>query len=217
MKHFLFVFFFVATVSAATSSWARPLKGFNVGPYLALEGGIIQADFDTDLQTGAKIGHDFEPAAGLMFGWNLWDYFSAELEGRYSTAKTSGGREHLAAAGVYGRYFFILDELTDFKSLRIMPTVKGGFSFHFASLPGNPDSSDPAVTTFGWGPSLGAGLSFIIAKYLFFGFDVKEDLTFFNDTSQNLTINGQPAPNTLIYKGGFHPQFSAMAFIGVHY
>lgn len=198
-------------------AWAKPLKGFNEGPYLCLEGGVVQADFDRDEQTGTKIGHDFEGAVGLVFGWNIWDWFSAELEGRYGTNTTSGRREHLVGANVNGRYFFILDALTDFQSLRIIPTLKGGFSFRVVSLPGNPNSTDTAVTTFGWGPSVGGGISFLVKKYLFFGLDVQEDLLFFDDTRQNLTVNGAAAPNTLIYKGGFYPQFSAMAFIGVHY
>lgn len=217
VKHLVSIICLFAAMIISTHSWARPLKGFNTGPYLYLEGGIVQSDFDKDQQTGIKVGSDFEPAVGLTFGWNIWDWFSAELEGRYSTARTQDKREHLVAANVYGKYFFILDALTDFKSLRIMPTAKAGFSFHVASLPGNPNSTDTAVTTFGWGPSFGVGLSFLMAKYLFFGFDVKEDLLFLDDVHQNLTINGAATPHAIIYKGGFHPQFTAMGFIGVHY
>lgn len=217
MKHLVSAICFLAAVIISAHSWAKPLKGFNVGPYLVLEGGIIQADFDKDEQTGEEAGHKFDPSMGLIFGWNLWDCFSAELEGRYSTAKLHDKREHLVSANAYGRYFVILDMLTDFDSLRIMPTVKGGLSFRVASLPGDPNSSDSAITTFGYGPSFGGGLTFLVKKYLFFGFDVQEDLVFFNDARQDLTINGQAFPNTLIYKGGLHPQFSATAFIGVHY
>ncbi len=201
----------------SANSWARPLKGFNTGPYLVLEGGVIQATFDRDENTGDEIGHAYDPAVGLIFGWNVWDSFSAEIEGRYSTAKLNDTREHLVSANVYGRYSFILDALTDFDTLRILPTLKGGLSFRVASLPGDPSSSDKAITTFGWGPSFGGGLSFIVKKYIFFGFNVQEDLVFFKDVYQTLNVGGVDVPNVLIYKGGFYPQFSAMAFVGVHY
>ena len=217
MKQHISITFFVLTLFAATNIWARPLKGFNEGPYLCVEGGLIQADFDRDEQTGIKIGNDFEPTVGIIFGWNLWDWFSAELEGRYGTNINGDKREHLVGANVTGKYFFILDALTSFESLRIMPTVKGGFAFRVASLPGDPNSNDQAVTTFGWGPAVGGGISFLWKKYLSFGINVQEDLLFFKDIRQDITINGAASPNTLIYKGGFIPQFSAMGFVGVHY
>ncbi len=217
MKYFIATLSFAFIVSATGTAWARPLKGFNEGPYLYLEGALTQVSYDKDEQTGTKAGHDFEPAIGLTFGWNIWDYFSAELEGLYSTNSSGGRREHLVSANAYGKYFLILDDLTDFKSLRIMPTFKGGLSFRIASLPGNPNSTDTAVTKFGWGPSFGAGMSFLVAKYLWFGFEVQEDLVFFSDTNQTITVGGTTTPGALIYKGGFYPQFSALVFVGVHY
>lgn len=217
MRRLIQIIFFSATIIVALPCSAKPLKGFNTGPYLYLEGGIVQSDFDIDQQSGEQVGEKFEPSMGLTFGWNIWDCFSAELEGRYATDRTENKREHLVAANAYGKYFLILDALTDFKSLRIMPTFKGGISFHVASMPGNPNSTDTAVTTFGVGPSFGAGFSFLIAEYLFFGFDVKEDLLFLTDAHQDLTVGGAAVPHALIYKGGFHPQFTAMGFIGVHF
>lgn len=172
--------------------------------------------FDKDEQSGTKIGNDYEPVLGLTFGWNLWDCFSAELQGLYTTARTEGRREQIASANVYGRYFLILDQLTDFKSLKILPTFKGGLALRIASLPGNPASTDKALTTFGWGPSFGGGLSFIAAKYVFFGFEVQGDLLFFEDKRQDLTSGGG-APGTLVYKGGFYPQLTALGFAGVHF
>lgn len=177
----------------------------------------MQVDFDNDQQTGTKVGRDFEPAIGLIFGWNIWDWFSAEIQGRYGTNKNAGRREHIVGANMSGKYYFIWDTLTDFPTLRIMPTVKGGLAFRVASLPGNVHSTDSAVTTFGVGPSFGAGIAFLWKKYLSFGFDIQEDLLFFEDTRQDITVNGAPNSKTLIYRGGFIPQFSAMAYIGVHY
>jgi hypothetical protein len=200
------------------NSWARPLKGFNQGPYLLAEGGVMQADFDYNQYSQLKVGHDFEPLVGIMFGWNIWDWFSAEIEGRYSTDKTAGlTREHLISANVNAKYFFITDALTDFPTLRIMPVVKGGFSFRIAVLPGDPNTTDRVVTGFGWGPSLGAGITFLWKKYLSFGIEAQEDFLFFDDTTQDLTAGGSSLPGTVIYKGGFKPQFSAIGYVGVHF
>jgi len=196
---------------------ARPLKGFNEGPYLCLEGGIAQVDFDKNEQTGARVGHEFEPVMGLIFGWNIWDWFSAELEGRYGTNIKSGRREHLVGVNVTGKYFFIIDALTDFPTFRILPTIRAGIAFRVASIPSDINANETTVTKFGWGPSFGAGLSFLWKKYLSFGIDVQENLLFFNDSREDLTVNGAVIPNALIYKGGFIPQFSAMGFVGVHF
>jgi hypothetical protein len=174
-------------------------------------------DFDKDEQTGLRVGHEFEPVIGLIFGWNIWDWFSAELEGRYGTNIKSGRREHQVGVNITGKYFVILDALTDFPTLRILPTVRAGIAFRVASLPSSIYSTDSAVTKFGLGPSFGAGLSFLWKKYFSFGIDVQENLLFFNDTRQDITVNGTSIPNALIYKGGFIPQFSAMGFVGVHF
>lgn len=196
---------------------ARPPKGFNTGPYLLAEGGIMQANFDRDEYTQADVGHDWEPSFGIIFGWNVWDWLSTELEGKYSTNVIAGKREHLVSANVNVKYFFITDALTDFPSLRIMPTIRIGASFRVAVLPGNPASNDDFVTTFGAGPSLGGGITCIWKKYFAFGFTIQEDLLFFEDVRQNLTVNGNAVNNALIYKGGFKPQFTAMAIVGVHF
>lgn len=213
MKYFIATLSFALVVSAASIAWARPLKGFNTGPYLYAEGGAIQVSFNKDEQTGQKYSGEFMPSIGLIFGWNIWDYLSAELDGRYTTNRTEGKREHLVSANVYGRYYFIIDQLTDSESFKVMPTVKGGFSFRIASLPGNPASADTALTTFGWGPSFGAGINFLVKKYLSFGVDAQEDLVFFQDKHQTLSSGA----GALVYKGGFYPQFSVMGYIGVHY
>lgn len=196
---------------------AKPPKGFNTGPYLLAEGGIMQANFDYDQYSNINVGHDWEPVFGVIFGWNIWDWFSAELEGKYGTNKKASRREHLVSANLNAKYFFITNALTDFPSLRIMPTVKIGASFRVAVLPGNPNSTDTMVTTFGGGPSLGGGVTCIWKKYFTFGFTIQEDLLFFENVRQTLTVNGTTVPNALIYEGGFKPQFSAMVIVGAHF
>ncbi|PIU56350.1 MAG: hypothetical protein COS89_06115 [Deltaproteobacteria bacterium CG07_land_8_20_14_0_80_38_7] len=196
---------------------ARPLKGFNTGPFLYLETGIMQIDFDKDQYNNTNNGDDFEPALGMIFGWNIRDWISAELQGLYTTNSNNDRREHIVGASLCSRYFFITNALTDIKNLKIMPTVKGGMAFRISSLPGNVNSTDSAVTSFGWGPTFGCGINFLIYKYLSIGLEVQEDLLFFDDIRQSLTVNGASLPNTLIYKGGFKPQFLGLFSIGVHY
>jgi len=201
------------SAAVATPAIARPGQGFNKGPYLAIEGGIAEVKYDHDETSVGDSGRNFDPAFGFMFGWNAWDWLSAELQGRYSTSVNAGHREHIAAANLYAKAFLITNALTDFPTLRILPFIKGGLGIHVGVLPGSTGSTDTKVTTVGVGPSLGGGLAFTWKKYVYFGLDVQEDLIFFEDTRQD--VNG--VPGTTVYKGGFYPSLGAMGFIGVHY
>lgn len=203
----------LAILAVAASAEARPRTGFHTGPYLALEIGIMQEDFDRDQVTGADVGRAFEPAFGFLFGWNIWDSFSGELQGRYATNRNADRRVHIASANAYGRYTFIADALTDFPTLRILPFVKGGTAVRVSAMPKTPAAGTGTVARVGAGPSVGGGVSFSWKKYFYFGVDLQEDLLFFDDIHE--TVNG--AVGTTVYRGGFHPSFSAMGMVGVHY
>ncbi len=204
----------VLITATCASVDARPRKGFLKGPYLTLEVGAIQNDYDRDQITGTYMGDRFEPALGFLFGWNLTDNFSAELQGLYTTFKESGRkRAHIANANVSAKWTFILDALTDFKTLRILPFTKMGMSVRVAGLPSAIGATDNVIDTIGWGPAVGGGIAFLWHKYFFFGFDVQGDLLLFDDKRQ--TVSG--IPNTLVYKGGFYPSLTALAILGVHY
>lgn len=203
----------VMLIFCASSHAEKPKKGFLHGPYLTLEMGAIQMDYDTDQVSGEKIGRDFEPAFGFLFGWNLNDNFSPEIQGKYATNFKSGRRLHVASANVYAKYTFIIDPLVDFKTLRILPFLKAGMAFRVAVLPGNRNATKNTITQMGWGPSPGGGIAFLWKKYFLFGIDLQGDLLIMNDIRQ--TVNG--VPGTLVYQGGFHPAMSAMAILGVHY
>ncbi|MBT3182848.1 MAG: hypothetical protein HN337_10145 [Deltaproteobacteria bacterium] len=214
MKKTLFAISITLSLLLATlPSEAKPQKGFHTGPYLTVEFGLLQSDFDTDVAANQQIGRDFEPTAGILFGWNIYDTLSVELQGRYATNLKSGRREHIATGNVYGKYTFILDKLTDFKNLRILPFVKLGAATRFSVLPGNVNSDRDTVTQYGFGPSPGAGIAFLAYKYFYFGIDLQGDLLIFDDIKQ--TVNN--VPGTLVYRGGFHPSFSGMLMVGVHY
>lgn len=200
-------------LGASFHASAKLRKGFHTGPYLALEGGVMQNSFDRNEADGINYGRDFDPVFGFLFGWNVYDWLSAELQGRYATSAASGRREHFAGGALYAKYTFIADWLNNFETLRILPFVKAGLSARISSLPGATGSAHGTVTNWGLGPSPGAGIAFIWKKYFYFGVDIQEELLFFDEIRQ--TVNG--VPNTLVYKGGFHPSFGAMAILGVHY
>jgi len=159
MKMFVAAFLMIVMLIFCASSHAeKPKKGFLHGPYLTLEMGAIQMDYDTDQVSGEKIGRDFEPAFGFLFGWNLNDNFSPEIQGKYATNFKSGRRLHVASANVYAKYTFIIDPLVDFKTLRILPFLKAGMAFRVAVLPGNRNATKNTITQMGWGPSPGGEL-----------------------------------------------------------
>ena len=199
-------------IAAPLSAEARPLKGFHTGPYLMIEIGAMQEDFDRDQITGQDIGRDWEPAFGFVFGWNIWDFFSGELQGRYATNLNSGRREHIATANAYAKFTLIADALTDFPTLRILPFAKAGLATRITALPGTPGAAHSTATRVGFGPSVGGGIAFLWKKYFYFGIDAQEDLLFMGSIDQ--TVNGAMRQ---VYDGGFHPSFSAMGMIGVHY
>lgn len=215
MKHRTIISFLaiLLLLSFASTVSARPRRGFHTGPYLLFEIGALQADFDTDAVTGEQVGHDFDATFGFLFGWNLWDEFSTELQGRYGTNLRAGRREHIASGNIYAKYTFIINALTDFPTLRILPFLKAGMASQISVLPANRDSTNETATQIGLGPSPGAGIAFLWKKYFYFGIDIQEDFLFYDDIRE--TVNG--VPDTLVYRGGFHPSFSAMAMIGVHY
>ena len=208
----------IATIASllilnSNAAYARPVKGFHTGPYLTLEAGAIQMDYDKNEADKIDVGRDFEPSIGFLFGWNLNDEWSAELQGRYATNANGAKRIHVGSGNAYARYTFIFDPLTDFKELRILPFLKAGGSFRIASLPGASKAGSGNVTQFGAGPSPGAGISFLMFKYFYFGIDLQYDLLFFPDIRQ--TVAG--TPGTMVYKGGFHPSFGGSIMLGVHY
>jgi len=213
MSRVLSIFLTLAILAVSASAMAQAPKGFHTGPYLAFQIGALQASKDRDQTTGGKVGNDVEVAYGFLFGWNIRDSFSTELQGRYATDKNKGQRLHIASANAFAKYTLVAKVLTDFKSLRILPFVKGGMAVRFSVLPGAAGSTDTKVTRISYGPSVGAGVAFLLAKYFYFGIDTQEDFLFADDLRQ--TVNG--APNILVYKGGFQPAFAVMAILGVHY
>lgn len=212
--------FFVAVsviLLAGSVTTAEPLKGFHEGPYIAFEAGALQAEFDTDQQSGARVGRDIEPVFGLLFGWNITDIIATELKGFYSQSNKSGNREHIIGSNINGKFTWINDRLTHRPSLQILPYLVGGLALRFGVLPGNDNASDQSVVAFGYGPSIGGGISLLWKKYIMFGVGAQGDFLFFDESRQNLDLATPTANNQLIYNGGFEPSFLTAFTFGIHY
>ncbi len=218
MKRGIFFIIILGLVAlTAAEAHARPHKGFHTGPYLCIEGGVTQNSFDTNQRTGEKIGFAMEPTVGFLFGWNVYDWLSAEMVGRYSTGAKNDRREHLVDANMSVTAFLVTDALTNFPTLRILPFGKVGMAVRIDALPGDTQSSDGVVTRVGFGPTVGAGVMFLFQKYVYMGFEAQGDFINIDDIRQDLTSGGVTTPSALIYKGGWLPQFTALGIVGVHF
>ncbi|MFH1652440.1 MAG: outer membrane beta-barrel protein [Pseudomonadota bacterium] len=191
-------------------------EGFFTGPYIQLQLGVMQFDDDRDQQTGIRLGRNYEPSFGLIFGWNILDELALEFDGRYSTNINSGRSEHIAAPGFSVKYNFYQFNVFNPETF-ILPYIKGGMNFRVAVLPGNDLSSDKKITQFGYGPSFGAGVDFLINKYVFLGIIVRYDILNYEDVRQNLDNAAPPVIGALIYRGGWHNSLGAGITLGVHY
>ncbi|MBI4125035.1 MAG: hypothetical protein HY609_05020 [Deltaproteobacteria bacterium] len=188
------------------------LEGFYEGPYLTFSGGIMQFDWDVNQNTGVEEGRTWEPILHLGFGWNVTDWLAPELNLHFYTDSNGGRREYIAGAHFGPALTLLIDPFLNFKSLRILPFVKPGFTFQAASLPGDPSANDNRLTNIGYGGGLAGGLRFLYNEYLYFGFEVQED--FIYHAAKNQLIGGAA---TLIYNGGFKRQFEGRAMVGVHF
>lgn len=212
MKTFISLIVLLLTFFASFVVSAEGEKGFHTGPYLVVEGGVIQADHDFDVAANEQVGGNYEPTFGFIFGWNIWDYFSAELQGMYSTNKNNDRRIHIATGNLYAKGTLVLKALTS-TNFKTLPFIKAGSSIRASVLPANRNSTNDNATQLGFGPSVGGGIAFLWGKYFYFGVDVQGDLLFYNDINE--TVNG--VPDTLVYKGGFSPSLGTFGFVGVHY
>lgn len=195
-----------------STALARPHKGFYEGPYLRIIGGMTSATFDNNSRTGAKMAGDFEGVYGFHFGWNLWDTTAPELEVRYATKKVRDNREHIVNTNLNIKYSFITDGLTGLGHLNIMPYVQGGPALLLAAVPGDPESSDRIMPAWGLGIGGGAGVDFLISRYLYFGLIVQADIHYI--PSVNQTVNGT---SQKIIAGGWEPQLGVLGAAGIHF
>lgn len=187
-------------------------KGFHEGPYLRIIGGLNSVTFDNNARTGAKTGSNYHGGYGFQFGWNLWDEFAPELEVRYTTTKVRDNREHLVNVNLNIKYSFVTHILTKMKHLQILPFVQGGPTGMVAAVPGDPESNDKFMPTWGLGVGAGAGVDFLIIKNIYAGILIQADIYYVDLVHQN--VNGV---NQTILAGGWEPQLGVMGAAGVHF
>lgn len=195
--------------SAAESAIA---KGSLKGPYFLVNGGASYFAADNNVRTGAQVGRNFEPSGGFHFGWNIFNQFAPELEARYTTNRNGGNREHIATLNVNAVYSIILKKLTDFKKVKILPFLQAGPVIQLASLPGDPESTDGVITTWGQGFGFGGGVRFLIKTYFYLGALAQLDFVSFPDKFQ--TVGGA---STKIISGGWKTEPAFSGNIGVHF
>lgn len=191
---------------------ARPQKGFHTGPYLQVLTGAIDAAFDRNMASNTSTGRDQEFALGFLFGWHTSDCFGPFMEVRYATDVNGGNRLHIVNGNIGASYTLILDTLTRFKTLRILPYVGGDFLFRIDALPANPGISSSLVNRYAMGPGVVGGVNFLFRRYVYIGAMFQEDFAHFY--SKSSTTGGA---TTAIYNGGWHPQWGASLNTGFHF
>lgn len=196
----------------AASAHARPQKGFHTGPYLQVITGAIDASFDRNLATNTPTGRDQEFAFGFLFGWRTSDHFGPFLEVRYATDANNGNRLHIINGNIGASYTLILDALTRFKSLRILPYVGGDLLFRIDALPTDPGASSNLVNRYAIGPGVVGGVNFLFRRYVYIGAMFQEDFAHFYSKSR-----ATGGVTTATYDGGWHPQWSASLTTGFHF
>jgi hypothetical protein len=191
---------------------ARPPKGFHTGPYLQLLLGGVDSSFDRNLVSNTTTGRDTELALGFLFGWHLSDHWGPFLEARYSTDANGGNRTHMVNGNIGGTYTLILDALTRFQSLRILPYIGADMLFRIDALPIDPSVGTNLTNRYGVGPGVIGGINFLFKRYMYIGVMAQEDFPYFFERSQ--PIGGVETP---VYADGWHPQWSASLNVGFHF
>lgn len=191
---------------------ARPSKGFHTGPYLQLLFGAADSSFDHNLASNTPTARDQEPVFGFLFGWHVSDFFGPFLEVRYSTDDNGGNRLHIVNGNIGATTTLVLDALTNFKSLRILPYVGGDMLFRIDALPSDPAAGGNAVDRYAIGPGVLGGVNFLFRRYVYIGVMGQYDFPYFFARSQ--TIGGVSTP---VYGGGWHPQWGATVNLGFHF
>jgi hypothetical protein len=202
----------LAILLSSLPASARPQKGFHTGPYLQVVTGAVDASFDRNLVSNTRTGRDQEVALGFLFGWHTSDHFGPFLEVRYSTDLNSERRLHVVNGNIGVTYTLILDALTRFKSLRILPFVGGDLLFRIDALPSDPSVGSGLVNRYAIGPGVMGGINVLFKRYVYIGALFQEDYAHFYSRSQ--TIGGA---STVVYGSGWHPQWSASLNTGFHF
>lgn len=208
--------FFVLALPVGANA-RPPHEGFHTGPYLLGSIGMTQYAWDVNQRTQKQEGDRTEPVAGFIFGWDFFDWLAPELQTLYSTSNNGGRREQLFFINAGVATTLLWQPLLGIGNWNILPFVTPSVAISISSLPGDLDAPDHRLTVFGIGPGIAGGFHVQWKKYIYFGFQAREDFIHTPDKMQEIVINGVSAGQQKIYPGGFHPQFGLIAVFGVHY
>lgn len=191
---------------------ARPPKGFHSGPYLQVMVGAVDSSFDTNLVNNTRASRDQELAFGFLFGWHVSDNWGAFMDARYATDLNGGVRQHMVNGNVGATYTLILDALTDFRSLRILPFIGGDVALRVDALPVDPAMGFGLADRLAVGPGVMGGVNFLFRRYVYIGILAQEDFLHFFSATQDIA-----GVSTTVYRSGWHPQWSASLNAGFHF
>lgn len=178
------------------------------GPYILAGVSLMNINYDTNVRLKKKIGNDLEPAPTFTFGWDLTDELGLEMVGKYVNSKTDTVREHIIEAATSVVYH---PQITPLSKRYIQPTIKLGPILHIAALPGDPDTNNRYIATYGVGGHISCGV-FVLYKHLYAGLELQNSFLEFKDKYQ--TINNK---NQKIYDGGLKHLIGGHATIGIHF
>lgn len=216
--------FLISRAAFAVSVADYPEKGWHKGPYLAATVGMMQVTNDKHSQTDLKYDGTFDPAYGLVFGWDVADWIGPMLQVNFGTTTSDVGiagnaTYPLQSARQYAVDFSILAKATlpyfthatwQKKNFKILPYAKLGGTGSVMYV--NASESNNKIGAFGGGPAVGLGVEFLVWKGLFLTLDTTEHLII--QKSYYRTINGSYLKVT---DGGFKPHFSFAGMFGWHF
>lgn len=199
-----------------------PDKGWHRGSFVLAHGGMMQANDDTNFQTGRKFDGMFIPAVGLTYGHDFLDFFGLMFQATYGGFTSSGvgdgtanypnetGKEHVLNFSLAARYTFLTRWEGQPDGIKILPYVKLGPTGRVLYI--DASSSGNKANSYGVGVSIGAGLELLVWRGVFFGIDATEHLMFIQDGFR--TVNNV---KTKVIDGGFKPSFQLLGLIGYHF
>ena len=200
-----------------------PDKGWHKGFWVTADGGMMQANHDTNLGTNRAFNGSIIPAVGLSLGYDIADWIGPQLDMQYGFATDQVGdgtanyplenaREHSLTIRLAARttvpYFTKASWQPN--KWKIIPYAKLGASAH--GLYVNAPTNGNKVGVWGFGPVVGVGLETLIIDRIWLGFEFNEDLLWLQ--SQSKTVGGV---NTKIMEGGFKPLYNVMGMVGYHF
>ena len=249
MKRLVLVLTVIAFLFAAGTASAGPQfpdKGWHKGPYLTVNGGMMQSTNDKHAVTNRKFDGTFDPAVGITFGWDIADWIGPMLQMNFGFVKGQVGDSNGGNNGgvPYPAYPTITFDPGTFPIQNAWEYVINIGLYCRATLPYftkaswqgknvkfipylklggvghglfvNASNNNNKIGAYGGGIGMGAGVELFIWKGLYAGIDVTENIIFQQSLSKTITAAGVPQ-KVKILKGGTEFQFNLLGMLGWHF